>query len=191
MSADRRGCNGGPHDSGHYNSSVWDAQFFRSEGGSWESEYGDFFLSWYSGMLEQHANAVLTAAAAALRGTNTPRRARRTESVMQKLTRMAQGSKGSDQGALHSPADQRALLDAEYQLAPACHLGVKLAGVHWWHKSRSHAAELTAGYYNTRHRNGYDPLLKVCNSSAHGQRTQERKPSKSRRSEVCYCSFVC
>lgn len=54
--------------------------------------------------------------------------------------------------------------DAEsvlYEFEPACHVGVKLAGVHWWHKSRSHAAELTAGYYNTRHRNGYDSLLEV------------------------------
>ena len=32
-----------------------------------------------------------------------------------------------------------------YEFEPACLLGVKLAGVHWWHKSRSHAAELTAG----------------------------------------------
>lgn len=32
-----------------------------------------------------------------------------------------------------------------YEFRPACTLGVKLAGVHWWHKSRSHAAELTAG----------------------------------------------
>ncbi len=37
---------------------------------------------------------------------------------------------------------------------PACKLGMKLAGVHWWFKSRAHAAELTAGYYNTRDRNG-------------------------------------
>jgi beta-amylase len=33
--------------------------------------------------------------------------------------------------------------------------------VHWWHKSRSHAAELTAGYYNAGDRNGYAPLLAV------------------------------
>jgi hypothetical protein len=32
-----------------------------------------------------------------------------------------------------------------YEFQPACTLGVKLAGVHWWHKSRSRAAELTAG----------------------------------------------
>jgi Glycosyl hydrolase family 14 len=34
-------------------------------------------------------------------------------------------------------------------------VGLKLAGVHWCVKSYGHAAELTAGYYNTAHRNGY------------------------------------
>lgn len=31
--------------------------------------------------------------------------------------------------------------------------------MHWWFKSRAHAAELTAGYYNTRDRDGYDPVF--------------------------------
>lgn len=42
-----------------------------------------------------------------------------------------------------------------YEFQPACKLGMKLAGVHWWFKSRAHAAELTAGYYNTRDRDGW------------------------------------
>lgn len=48
-----------------------------------------------------------------------------------------------------------------YEFEPACHLGAKLAGVHWWFKSRAHAAELTAGYYNTRERDGYAELMAV------------------------------
>ena len=48
-----------------------------------------------------------------------------------------------------------------YEFEPACHLGAKLAGVHWWFKSRVHAAELTAGYYNTRERDGYADLMVV------------------------------
>ena len=48
-----------------------------------------------------------------------------------------------------------------YEFEPACHLGAKLAGVHWWFKSRVHAAELTAGYYNTRERDGYADLMAV------------------------------
>lgn len=30
-----------------------------------------------------------------------------------------------------------------------------------WFKSRAHAAELTAGYYNTRERNGYLPIFEM------------------------------
>eukprot|EP00249_Psilotum_nudum_P028181 c3686_g1_i1 orf=180-1022(+) len=37
-------------------------------------------------------------------------------------------------------------------------LSGKVAGVHWHYASRSHAAELTAGYYNTRFRDGYLPI---------------------------------
>lgn len=32
----------------------------------------------------------------------------------------------------------------------------------WWFRSRSHAAELTAGYYNTATRDGYAPLIELC-----------------------------
>ena len=46
-----------------------------------------------------------------------------------------------------------------YEFEAACHLGAKLAGVHWWFKSRAHAAELTAGYYNTRERDGYADVM--------------------------------
>lgn len=38
------------------------------------------------------------------------------------------------------------------------YLDAKLAGVHWWYRSHSHAAELTAGYYNTSYRDGYEPI---------------------------------
>ena len=51
--------------------------------------------------------------------------------------------------------------EVEFSFEPACHLGAKLAGVHWWFKSRAHAAELTAGYYNTRERDGYADVMRV------------------------------
>ena len=51
--------------------------------------------------------------------------------------------------------------EVTYVFEPACQLGAKLAGVHWWFKSRAHAAELTAGYYNTRERDGYIPLMDI------------------------------
>eukprot|EP01018_Ginkgo_biloba_P007966 Gb_22611 [translate_table: standard] len=37
-------------------------------------------------------------------------------------------------------------------------LSGKVAGIHWHYCTRSHSAELTAGYYNTRTRDGYLPL---------------------------------
>eukprot|EP00270_Netrium_digitus_P015570 TRINITY_DN5474_c0_g1_i1.p1 TRINITY_DN5474_c0_g1~~TRINITY_DN5474_c0_g1_i1.p1 ORF type:complete len:625 (-),score=80.05 TRINITY_DN5474_c0_g1_i1:242-2116(-) len=40
-------------------------------------------------------------------------------------------------------------------------VGGKLAGIHWWYKSRSHPAELTAGYYNTVYRDGYDRVVQM------------------------------
>ena len=38
--------------------------FFRSWGGSWDTDYGRFFLHWYSSHLEAHGSRVLSAAAA-------------------------------------------------------------------------------------------------------------------------------
>lgn len=63
----------GPHDCGDYNSPAWDTSFFVSQGGSWDTEYGDFFLSWYSGLLLQHADRVLAAASEALNQKGRPR----------------------------------------------------------------------------------------------------------------------
>lgn len=34
----------------------------------------------------------------------------------------------------------------------------KIAGIHWWYFSQSHAAEVTAGYYNVYGRDGYLPV---------------------------------
>ncbi|CAL0323902.1 unnamed protein product [Lupinus luteus] len=40
-------------------------------------------------------------------------------------------------------------------------LSVKVAGIHWHYGTRSHAPELTAGYYNTRFRDGYFPIAQM------------------------------
>lgn len=102
---------GGPHDSGHYNQFPEDTGFFRREG-TWNSEYGQFFLEWYSGKLLEHGDRILSAAEGIFRGT---------------------GAK----------------------------LSGKVAGIHWHYRTRSHAAELTAGYYNTRQRDGYLPIAQM------------------------------
>ncbi|KAI3701338.1 hypothetical protein L2E82_45992 [Cichorium intybus] len=42
---------------------------------------------------------------------------------------------------------------------------VKIPTVYWWYKSISHAAKLTAGYYNPDNHDGYSILFKVMNSA--------------------------
>ena len=34
----------------------------------------------------------------------------------------------------------------------------KISGIHWCYKTASHAAELTAGFNNSTHRDGYAPI---------------------------------
>ncbi|XP_075086597.1 beta-amylase 3, chloroplastic-like isoform X2 [Nicotiana tabacum] len=102
---------GGPHDSGQYNQFPEDTGFFKRDG-TWNNEYGQFFLEWYSGKLLEHGDRILGSAEGIFRGT---------------------GAK----------------------------LSGKVAGIHWHYNTRSHAAELTAGYYNTRHRDGYLPIARM------------------------------
>ena len=40
-------------------------------------------------------------------------------------------------------------------------LVAKIGIIFWWYQTASHPAELTAGYYNTAVRDGYDPLAVV------------------------------
>ncbi|KAJ4955969.1 hypothetical protein NE237_012752 [Protea cynaroides] len=104
--------NGGPTDAGHYNNWPEDTPFFRKEGGGWNSSYGEFFLSWYSEMLLNHGERILSSAQSIFKGTGVK-------------------------------------------------ISVKVAGIHWHYGTRSHAPELTAGYYNTRFRDGYIPIARM------------------------------
>ncbi|XP_024171695.1 beta-amylase 3, chloroplastic [Rosa chinensis] len=106
----------GPHDSGQHNQFPEDTGFFKRDG-TWNTEYGQFFLEWYSEKLLRNGNRLLAAAKGVFQGT---------------------GAK----------------------------LSGKVAGIHWHYRTRSHAAELTAGYYNTRRRDGYIPTAKMF--SKHG-----------------------
>ncbi|CAA0838077.1 Beta-amylase 3- chloroplastic [Striga hermonthica] len=58
----------GPHDSGGYNNSPEDTGFFRHDG-TWGSDYGHFFLDWYSRSLLEHGERVLEPAGQIFRGT--------------------------------------------------------------------------------------------------------------------------
>ncbi|XP_042389004.1 beta-amylase 2, chloroplastic-like isoform X1 [Zingiber officinale] len=40
-------------------------------------------------------------------------------------------------------------------------IAVKIPGIHWWYKTASHAAELTAGFYNPCNRDGYAPIASM------------------------------
>lgn len=101
----------GPHDAGNYNQWPEETGFFNKDG-TWSTEYGQFFMEWYSEMLLAHGERILSAATGIFRGT----------------------------GAVISG---------------------KVAGIHWHYGTRSHAAELTAGYYNTRTRDGYAPIAQM------------------------------
>jgi beta-amylase len=103
----------GPTDAGGYNNWPEDTAFFRKEGGGWNGPYGEFFLSWYSQMLLDHGDCIL-----------------------------------SDAFSIFSDC-------------PGVKISVKVAGIHWHYGTRCHAAELTAGYYNTRFRDGYLPIARM------------------------------
>lgn len=53
-----------------------------SQGGSWDTEYGRFFLGWYSGALLAHADRILTAAGRALDKKGMPRKMKEQKQVL-------------------------------------------------------------------------------------------------------------
>ncbi|KQJ96996.1 beta-amylase 1, chloroplastic [Brachypodium distachyon] len=108
----------GPTDAGEYNSWPEDTLFFRQDGGGWGCEYGEFFMSWYSQMLLDHGDRVLSGAASVFSASASP-----------------------------DVDDIR--------------LSAKVSGIHWHYGTRSHAPELTAGYYNTGDRDGYRPVARM------------------------------
>lgn len=52
----------GPHDAPSYGQAPNMNSFVREVGGSWETPYGDFFLSWYSSQLVSHGDRLLSLA---------------------------------------------------------------------------------------------------------------------------------
>lgn len=96
----------GPDNAGSYNSYPDKTKFF-CDGGDYDDYRGRFFLTWYSRVLIDHGERVLSLANLAFEGTD---------------------------------------------------IAAKLSGIHWWYKTASHAAELTAGFYNPCNRDGYAPI---------------------------------
>jgi hypothetical protein len=60
---------GGPHDASTYDQLPTSNSFFKDNGGSWESPYGDFFLSWYSNQLLNHGDRLLSMASSVFKDT--------------------------------------------------------------------------------------------------------------------------
>lgn len=103
---------GGPHDAPRYNEAPASNNFFNDYGGSWETPYGDFFLSWYASELVSHGNRLLSLASSTF----------------------------SDTGV---------------------NTYGKIPVVSSWNRTRSHASELTAGFYNTVNRDGYEAVAEI------------------------------
>lgn len=101
---------GGPHDVPIDDEPPFSNNFFKDDGGSWETPYGDFFLSWYSNQLISHGNRIISLATTVFGET------------------------------------------------PVIISG-KLPLVHSWYMTRSHSSELTAGFYNTVNRDGYETVI--------------------------------
>lgn len=83
-----------------------------------------------------------------------------------------QASHGSLRSFTSDGAEDWSLLrlgDTEPEGAPI-ELTMKVAGVHWWFRTRSHPAELTAGYYNSEGSAGvgYDAIIAMCASHGAG-----------------------
>lgn len=102
----------GPHDAPQYEQIPDSNGFFRENGGSWETPYGNFFLSWYSSQLLSHGDRLL------------------------------------------------AVINKAFSNSPVI-LSGKVPLVHSWYKTRSHPSELTAGFYNTAGRDGYDAVAEM------------------------------
>ncbi|XP_058076304.1 inactive beta-amylase 9-like [Magnolia sinica] len=60
----------GPHDAPQYNESPESNNFIRESGGSWDTPYGEFFLSWYSNQLLSHGNRLLSLASSVFADSN-------------------------------------------------------------------------------------------------------------------------
>ena len=67
-------------------------------------------------------------------------------------------------------------------------VALKVAGIHWWYKSRSHAAEMTAGYYNYLGRDGYLPIAKMLRKRGAGLSFTCIEMADNENPDVRHCS---
>nr|BAA02286.1 beta-amylase [Ipomoea batatas] len=96
---------------GTYNDTPDKTEFFRPNG-TYKTDMGKFFLTWYSNKLIIHGDQVLEEANKVFVGLRV-------------------------------------------------NIAAKVSGIHWWYNHVSHAAELTAGFYNVAGRDGYRPIARM------------------------------
>ncbi|KAG6596763.1 Inactive beta-amylase 4, chloroplastic, partial [Cucurbita argyrosperma subsp. sororia] len=135
----------GPQNAGGYNSSLSAAPFFKEGDENFLSDYGHFFLEWYSGRLIHHADAIL-------------------EKAAQLLKKYKKNN------------------------LPSVILVAKLGGIYWWYNTVSHPAELTAGYYNTESRDGYDPVTSMLSRHGAALHIPCLEMADSETPASCFCS---
>ena len=213
----------GPPDVGDYNSTPDDTVFFRGWDGTWDTDYGRFFLEWYAQSLLDHGDRMLMAASSVfcIRELKTPRSQgvpsgddsgsvdlRAGYSTMRKcissndfvgfssessprvMADIEEGKRMSPDGS-QGLARQNSMPNGFVSRGPSyasfksstsvsdglnsmeewvwptpggkpVNLNLKIAGVHWWYHTKSHAAELTAGYNNCGDKNGYEGIISLC-----------------------------
>nr|GLL40434.1 beta-amylase [Ipomoea trifida] len=100
-----------PRNAGTYNDTPDKTGFFQTNG-TYQTDFGKFFLTWYSNNLIIHGDQILGEANKVFAG---------------------------------------------YKV----NIAAKVSGIHWWYNDPSHAAELTAGYYNLYGRDGYRPIARM------------------------------
>jgi len=168
----------GPHNAGSYNSCPEDTGFFSTHDGSWSSSYGRFFLDWYSGALVAHGERLLQSARAAFGPWMKPAGNIQTAASEGDVAMAAakEGPDGMESEDAEDPRDSAMGMETagcatssyaspstrDNSRIGTLEVTMKIAGIHWYYRTHSHAAELTAGYYNTSSQNGYAPLIAMC-----------------------------
>lgn len=143
-----------PDDAGEINDTPEDTGFFAAERGTYLTEQGRFFLTWYSSKLIQHGDRVLDEANKAFLGCKVKLAAKVRAAIS-----ITQTDASNDASAMLSSAHRNCL--GIKRRSPWCACLVQVSGIHWWYRHPSHAAELAAGYYNLGGQDGYAPVARM------------------------------
>ncbi|KFM23571.1 Beta-amylase 1, chloroplastic [Auxenochlorella protothecoides] len=163
--------NSGPSNAGSYNSHPEETGFFQTWNGGWQSPQGEFFLGWYSDALLEHGERMLTAVTSVFNspgGSSSGDPSPRSSDTMVGSPHTSVGVGGTPPPANGTPDGMMAAVSFAGMASPG-----GAGGFNGPFGSASllppaarpdqdHAAELTAGYYNTPERDGYAALCALC-----------------------------